>query len=483
MDRNVFGAVLAPETVAGQDMTWPEEPVVPQDRAMAWRNRARPKCVGSAQNTRLGGPYPLDDTALRAVPDFMSSPVHETPTTDSGLSVRAPRARRPLLSSSLVGTANRGRVIQTLYDLGPTSRAELARVAGVNRTTISGIVQPLIDQHFLVEMDPSPSRSGGGKPARPLWFSPDAQPICGVLLMPEAVHACIVTLEGEIQAEERTPLPEGNGPVKPIVRTIVDCVRRVLSAAERPPLGIGVAVGGMVDTDRGSIIAVNLAPSLSSYPLAAELERRTGLPVRIDHHPRALLVGDRWFGKGRGLRQFGVVYTGEVLGGALYIDGHLHRGMAGAGGELGHTFVQADGETCRCGRRGCWDTIATLDWLRRQAKAIGLKDAGRMDSARLTGLADAGVPGAADLLDRYARNVAIGIANLQQTLALDVYILHGDVVRGGDRLIALIADHVQRLVPLRPGAGIRLLAGDAGDGAALRGAAGLVLSDLWQLAI
>jgi predicted NBD/HSP70 family sugar kinase len=396
---------------------------------------------------------------------------------------RAVRVGRPLLSSSVVGTANRGRVIQALYDLGPTSRAELARAAGVNRTTISGIVQPLIDQDFLVELKPSPSRAGGGKPARPLWFSPDARPICGVLLMPQAVHACIVTLEGEIRAEESVPLPDGNGPIKPIIRTIVECVRRVLASADRPPLGIGVAVGGMVDTDDGSIVAVNLAPALSGYPLAGELHRRFRLPVTIDHHPRALLVGDRWFGKGRGLNQFAAVYTGEVLGGAFYLDGHLHRGMAGAGGELGHTFVQADGALCRCGRRGCWDTIATLDWLRREAKAAGLGDAARIDAERLVGLADAGATGAPELLDRYARNVALGIANLQQMLALDVYILHGDVVRGGDSLIDRIADHVRRLVPLRPGAEIRLMPGDAGDEAALRGAAGLVLSDLWQLAI
>lgn len=413
----------------------------------------------------------------------MVSPTHTTPRSDGAAAPRLAHVRRPLLSSSLVGTANRGRVIQALYDLGPTSRAELARAAGVNRTTISGIVQPLVDQNVLVEMDPSPSRAGGGKPARPLWFSPDARPVCGVLLMPEAVHACIVTLEGEIQAEERLPLPAGNGPIKPIVRTIVDCIRHMLAAAGRPPLGIGVAVGGMVDTDKGSIVMVNLAPSLSGYPLAAELHRRFRMPVRIDHHPRALLVGDRWFGKGRGLGQFAAVYTGEVLGGAFYLEGHLHRGTAGAGGEIGHTFVQVDGALCRCGRRGCWDTIATLGWLRREAKAAGLRDAGRMDSERLTALVDDGQPGAANLLDRYARNVAIGVANLQQTLALDVYILHGDVVRGGDRLIERIANHVRQLVPLRPGAEINLVPGDAGDEAALRGAAGLVLSDLWQLAI
>jgi predicted NBD/HSP70 family sugar kinase len=394
-----------------------------------------------------------------------------------------PGRRQSLLSSSMVGSTNRGRVLQSLFDLGPTSRAELARSAGVNRATISGIVQPLIDEQVLVEIDKIPANRGGGKPARPLWFSPQAQPICGVLLMPDFVQACLVTLEGTVLVERRMALPDGTGPLAPILDTIHACIAEVLEQAQRVPMGIGVAVGGMVDTERGSIVTVNLAPALNGCRLAQALKSRFGLPAVLDHHPRALLVGDRWFGKGRSLRQFAVVYTGEVLGGALYFDGHLFRGGAGAGGELGHTFVQLDGELCRCGRRGCWDTIATLDWLRRSARVAGLPEPDLIDSARLVAFADQGLDGAAALLDRYGRNIAVGIANLQQTLAPNVFILHGDAVLGGDRLMGAISEHVQQMVPRRPGVEIEILAGDAGDQAALVGAAGLVLSDLLQFPI
>jgi predicted NBD/HSP70 family sugar kinase len=393
------------------------------------------------------------------------------------------RIQRSLLSSSVVGSANRGLVIQALYDLGPTSRAELARRAGVNRTTISGIVQPLIDDQVLIETEPDQAKRRGGKPARPLWFSPSARPICGVLLMPDAVRACLVTLDGAIIGENRIALPAGDGPVAPIIKAVKKSIRSALADAARKPLGVGVAVGGMVDTNQGSIVAMNLAPSLDGCPLADKLGREFGLPVRLDHHPRALLMGDRWFGKGRGAPQFAVIYTGEVLGGAFYFDGHFYRGVAGAGGELGHTFVQVGGELCRCGRRGCWDTIATLSWLRRQAEAAGLPNPGEMNSGALMQLVAAGDSGAAELADRYAHNIAVGIANVQQTLAPSLYILHGDVVLGGGPLIEAIATHVRRLVPARPGLNIELSAGEAGDRAALLGAAGLVLSDLLQLSI
>jgi predicted NBD/HSP70 family sugar kinase len=396
-----------------------------------------------------------------------------------GAGGRSAKPRQPLLSSSLVGYTNRGRVLQTLFDLGPTSRAELARLAGVNRTTISGIVQPLLDQQVLVEIDAVPATAGGGKPAKPLWFSPDARPICGVLLMPDAVRTCLVTLEGTILAEHRAPLSNDAG-TEAMVDTVAECIAKTIAEARRAPLGIGVAVGGMVDTDRGNIVTINLAPALDGYPLAEAFSKRFSLPVLLDHHPRALLVGDRWFGQGRGVRRFAVVYTGEVLGGALYLDDHLYRGSSGAGGELGHTFVQVDGELCRCGRHGCWDTIATLSWLRRAAKTAGLPEPELMDSQRIVELAAQAVPGAAELFDRYARNVAVGIANLQQTVAPNYFILHGDVVNGGEPLIRAIGEHVRKLVPWRPGGEIEIVAGDAGDDAALLGAAGLVLSDLLQ---
>jgi predicted NBD/HSP70 family sugar kinase len=298
--------------------------------------------------------------------------------------------------------------------------------------------------------------------------------------MPGSVRSALVTLDGHILAEDERSFATDLDVPGPIVEAITTAIARTVAPSRRPPLGIGVAVGGMVDTDLGTIVAVNLVPALNGLALGGVLEKTFSLPVLLDHHPRALLVGDRWFGKGRGVGDFAVVYTGEVLGGALYLDGHLQRGFAGAGGELGHTFVQVDGELCRCGRRGCWDTIATLSWLRAQARAARLPDAERINSKRLVGLAAAGNPGAGTLLNRYARNIAIGIANLQQTVAPNRFILHGDVVGGGEVMISAILNHVRDLVPWRPRGEISFDAGETEDRAALLGAAGLVLSHLLQ---
>jgi len=383
-----------------------------------------------------------------------------------------------LISSSVVGSANRGRVLQALFDLGPTSRAELARHANVNRSTITGILQPLVDQGILVEGDPLPSNEGGGKPARPLWFAPDAKPICGVLLMHDSVRAALVSLDGRIEAEACIPFESLDAPQVELTGVILKCVQQVLRQARREPLGIGIAVGGMVDTEDGSIVGNAMTPHLKGLPISAELQHRLGLATFVDHHPRALVVGDRWFGPGRGRNNFAVLYITEGIGCALFLDGHLFRGPRGAGGELGHTCVQIDGALCRCGQRGCLETIASLGWLRNEARSMGLAGHREMNFKVLVERAVSGSSDATVLLKKYARNLAHGIANLQQVVAPNVFIVHGDVAAGGHQMLDAIAEEVDQLLPWHPGRNIELILGDPGYMAGLRGAAGLVLSEM-----
>jgi predicted NBD/HSP70 family sugar kinase len=388
-----------------------------------------------------------------------------------------------LVSPAAIGAINRGRILQALYDNGPTSRVDLSRLAGVNRTTVTGIVQPLIEGGLLIEGKAGRSSAQGGKPARPVYFNPAAPTLCAVLLLPGTIQTCLVSLTGELTAHRQATFNPREDR-EAFAATLFATLGETLAQAKRPPFGVGIAAGGMIDRDKGEIVAVNLAPILSGMPIAALLSERFAMPVVIDHHPRALLVGDRWFGQGRGLQNFAVIYTGDVLGGAFFIDGRVYRGLAGSGGELGHTVVQFDGRPCNCGRRGCWETIATLTWLREEAKAAGLDDAETIDSARLARAAAAGSEAAERLLDRYARHIAVGIANLQQTMSLNFYILHGDAAGGGEALAQRIKLHIDDLVMKRPNQEVVILVNDNATGdMALRGAAGLILSHYLQLVI
>lgn len=392
-----------------------------------------------------------------------------------------PASAPRLISQSATGRLNRTRLLEILYDIGPTTRAELARIAEVTKTTIGSIVQPMIDEGILIEGDPRPSSALGGKPARPIWFSPSGRPVVAVHLSPDLARVGLVTPTGKITAESTAKFSGTTSDPEDIVYRIAAAIEQVLphpSAAR--PLGIGVAVAGIVDTDTGRIVEVNLAPRLFGLQLGPILSRRLGLPVFIDHHPRVQALGDRWFGPGRGVSSFASLYCGEAIGAGFIIGGSVHRGGGGAGGEVGHTIVDLAGAMCRCGRRGCWETIATHRWIRAQAALKGLPGAATLTVGPLATLAATDAR-AADLLNRYARNVAVGIINIQQTLAPGLFVLHGDVVEGGELLRSLVEEHVLLGVAGHPSGDARVEFATTGDDLTLLGATGLVLSQSLEL--
>ncbi|AHG50188.1 ROK family transcriptional regulator (plasmid) [Rhizobium leguminosarum bv. trifolii CB782] len=343
-------------------------------------------------------------------------------------------------------------------------------------------MQPLIEQGILAEGEVIPPKEAGGKPGTKLWFSKEARPICAVLLLHDRVSVCLVSLEGEVYSQQGAEFPKSLTHPFDAFRIIATCIEEA-TESRRPILGIGVAVSGMINTEAGTIVAVSLAPFLKGFPLEEELKKRFRVPVCVDQDIRALLVGDRWFGKGRGRKHFASVYIGETLGGALYLDGRLYRGPAGAGGEIGHTTVDMKGRICQCGRRGCWETIASSRWLAEEAKTRRLPQPHSVDVSRLMTLVTDGVPGGRELLQDYVFNISLGLANLQHFMAPNLIVIHGDIVRGGNPVLHLIQETFRDLVFHRPGDEVTVDFGASDCTAALRGAASLLLSELLNFTI
>lgn len=396
--------------------------------------------------------------------------------------------RRPALSSSLVSTSlagqlNRARVLKTLYAHGPLARPELARLTGSTRATIGQIVSPLLTEGLLEEQDPLASSAQGGKPARPLWFSEDGWPIGAVCMLPDGAQAALVSAGGTVLATSTVTFRANTGHNQArIVEQVVSALRQVSAHATSGLRGIGIAVGGMVDTETGQIVRVSLAPALNGLPIGPMVAQQTGVATYVDLHPRAQALGDLWFGSGRGISSFSSVYVGEGIGAGFIVDGVLHRGPGGAGGEVGHTRVDLRGARCHCGLDGCWETIAALPWLRAQAQQRRLPRASRMTGQQLIKLSDEGNADAAELVECYGHNIAVGLANIQQTLAPGLFVLHGDPPGGGERLRAIIERQLVRGVYEHPAVEPRVVMAEADDYAALRGAACIVLAHLLHIA-
>ncbi|MBR7742477.1 ROK family transcriptional regulator [Phycicoccus sp. BSK3Z-2] len=382
-----------------------------------------------------------------------------------------------LVTSADVGGVNRARVMRALYRHGPLSRSDLAKQLDVSRATITAVVQPLISATALRELPARSTTAAGGKPPRPLWFGSD-RCIGAVYLGADEITVATVAKDGTVLQRHDVALPRTSDP-----EAFLEALRSALvPLRDQPLLGIGIGLAGMVDTDEGRVLLSFRAPVLSGMPVGAHVASWFDVPVHIDHHPRVQAIGDQWFGLGRDLTDFVSVFTGEVLGAGVVMAGRVVRGPRGAGGEAGHMMVDARGSQCECGRRGCWETVATLPWLRAEAVRTRLTDGDLATSRRLSDLADEGSEEAERLLDRYARNLAEGMGNLDQLLGLHHYIVHGDAVGGGERMRARIAGHLAAASPDRGGPPVVTLA-EPSDDATILGAAGLVLSHVYACSL
>jgi predicted NBD/HSP70 family sugar kinase len=360
-----------------------------------------------------------------------------------------------------------------LTDRGPLSRADLAKAAGVTRATMGTIVQSLIDTGILEEHEPV-NVGAIGKPATPVWFAPGAGLAIAASLTLQGVEACLVDASGTVRDRHHEALKDRDSPTS-VARAVADVVSRV-QAHTTKPVGVGVAVPGVCDTENGEVLGSGQVPGARGRTIVERVSARASLPVHIDNDSRTHALAEKWFGAGRGLDTYAALQTGDGLSAGIVLNGEIVRSRNGIAGEIGHTAVVLDGDRCTCGLHGCWETIATLRWLRREAKARGLKGATVMTCERLTALA-AESKEAAALLDTYAANLAIGIANLNQTLSLEVFILHGDALGGGEAFRA----RLERCARQRSLSRLSILNSTLGEDVALLGAGALVLAETFRM--
>jgi predicted NBD/HSP70 family sugar kinase len=384
-----------------------------------------------------------------------------------------------LLSPSRIGDVNRSRVLQALCDHGPLSRADLAKMAGVTRATIGNIANALIESGLVEEHEPREA-TGVGKPARPLWFAPGAGLSGAAAITSGRFDIALIDARGELLDATDGEFDPNADTDQELRSRLIRGFQRVLPGDARALLGIGVAIPGVVDTEHGSIIGSGQVRALRGTRLVESLRRRFEQRVLIDNDARSQALGEKWFGLGRGEATFASIQTGHGLGVGLVLDGVVYRGQRGEAGELGHTSVTLTGERCRCGLVGCWETVASLRWLQREARRHNIRGAASINSQQLVAAAGRS-PAAAKLLDEYADNLAIGLANLVQVLTPPLLILHGDVLGGGEDLRVRIEAAVRTRVLAYLRGDVRVVFSDLDQRAGLVGAAALVLSETFKL--
>src|SRR5206468_6696227 len=187
---------------------------------------------------------------------------------------------------------------------------------------------------------------------------------------------------GNLLAEDRQELDVDNEAERAIT-VAVDGLRALMARARlsrRRLLGVGAAISAPVRHDTGALAASGILPGWSAISPRHELERRLGAPVHIGNDANLGALAEVRSGAARGASDVVYLMLSSGVGGGVVLDGSLFTGHSGLTGELGHVQVDPDGALCRCGNRGCLETVASaqalLKQLRRErGKAIGLQAA------------------------------------------------------------------------------------------------------------
>lgn len=261
---------------------------------------------------------------------------------------------------------NRDLVLKAFFDHESISRAEIARITGLTRATVSSIVSSFLDEDLLKRV--GRGESIGGKAPVLLSLIADARYLIGINLKQDKFVGAIINLRGEIKEEIAFSLGENDG--QDAVDLIYQILDHLLAKDWTPVVGVGVAAPGLINTKEGVVIsAVNLA--WQDLPLAQLIRQRYQLPVAILNDSQAAAIGEYVYGhEHKANKNLIVVSVRHGIGAGILIDGKLFQGDGGGAGEIGHVVVQKDGIPCRCGKAGCLETVASSRAIVRRAQEL-----------------------------------------------------------------------------------------------------------------
>lgn len=253
-------------------------------------------------------------------------------------------------------------VLRLLAD-SPRSRAELQRLSGLSRTTVSSVVAELIQEGRVIEIGfRRHGRRARGRPPSVLTVVPPPRWVAGIDFEHRSL-LCRVENPNTAQAAEVYVQREIDGDAKAALDVAAACLLKLTArlGISLRDIGCGVAtVPAPVDVQTGRVWLGNILPGWAGLRAGAELEARTGVRFVVENDANLAAVGELVVGAGRGIRNLLYVKVSTGIGAAVVLDGSVIRGSNGLAGEIGHIQADPHGNICRCGARGCLETVVAV---------------------------------------------------------------------------------------------------------------------------
>lgn len=338
-------------------------------------------------------------------------------------------------SSETARDINRVVLLNLVRRRQPISRADLARVSGLQRSTVSQITEQLIREKWVV-YGPTGRLPRGRRPT--FLRLNERRAIAVADLRPSQTTVGVADVNGRFLSQEVMATPSAPATM---VEHLATRIRKLMQT--HPELafeGIGISVPGRFDDGTERVV---FAPNLHwpDYDIKGRLEAETGLRVELENAANACVLAEIWFGHTEKLRDLVVVTISEGVGTGVFVNGQLARGLSGMAGEFGHVSLDPAGPQCTCGGRGCWEVFASNRAALRYYHETG-SDGGGMTFDDLMSLADSGDALALRALDRMAHQVGRGMHMIVAGLAPEEIVVVGEFTRLWERLGPVIEAEV-----------------------------------------
>lgn len=383
---------------------------------------------------------------------------------------------------ALVREINLSIILNALRDHSPASRAYLASVTGLNKTTVSSLIQQLIDAHFVSELGADKTEETG-RPGILLELNPIAGCIIGAEIGVDFISVVLSDFVAKViwRRQERTSRQDSQ---EKIVRRTLSIIRSAITergGEYKTILGLGLGVPGLVDVGSGTLL---FAPNLGwrDVPLRDILRTEFNFPIYVGNEANMAALGESYFGAARGAKTILYVSSGVGLGGGIVLDGRIMQGAAGFVGEVGHMTLDMDGPQCNCGNRGCWETLVSQEAVFRRirdAVASGceskLQEYTHGDLQLLTiplvvEAAQAGDTVALAALDETALYLGVGLSNLVNALNPEIMVFGGILSLASEFMMPAILRVIGQRVLTWPAEAVKVLVAAYGFDACVMGA-------------
>ena len=365
--------------------------------------------------------------------------------------VRQSYSRKPNLTAvraaghDMLRLVNRRILLSIISDRQPISRAEIAKISGLNKATVSTITNEMLKDRCIVEDGLGQTTPIGGKPPTPLRLNDFRYGIFGLDIRADETILALSDFNSRLIA--RKTFKTGFKPRLFLLRIGKEIFRLVQEHREFIEMaGIGVSLPGLVDSNNGTFLLSVVLP-WRDFPVVQCLEEATKLPVIIDNSARCSALAEIWHSKAQYTHVRNLLYVSVSSGLAcgMVIDGGLYRGGNNTAGQFGHIPIDLNGPKCRCGQRGCWDLYASdKATIARYQRLRNVKGGHAPNMRKLIEMVESGDPAASEAVRESARYLGVGIAGLINGLDPDVIVVGGEITRAWGLIEPIISQEAKR---------------------------------------